>query len=74
MNEAAVNRIYQLLSDQFRVEPTSLTMSTRFIEDLSANSLDVVELLALIEGEYQITIGDGDLAGIKTVGDLVRLV
>lgn len=74
MNRLSTHRIHELVSEAFRVDLSKVRPETRFIEDLSANSLDVVELIALLEGECEVSINDEGIANVRTVGDLVRLV
>ena len=51
----------------------TITMDTNFEEDLGVDSLDIVELSMALEEEFDIgEMSEEDLAGIKTVGDLVR--
>ena len=66
-------KVCQILSDQFGVSTDSLNMDTAFVEDLGADSLDLVELMMSIEEEFDIgEIDEEDLQGLKTVGDCVR--
>jgi len=65
-------KIAQLIAEQFSVEVESMTMETSF-EDLGADSLDIVELSMALEEEFDVgEMGDDDLSGVLTVGDLVR--
>jgi acyl carrier protein len=65
-------KIAHLISEQFSVELDSVTMETSF-EDLGADSLDIVELSMALEEEFDVgEMGDDDLSGVATVGDLVR--
>jgi acyl carrier protein len=51
-----------------------VTPDASFAEDLSADSIDVVELILAAEQEYQVSIPDEDAATMKTVGDVIRYV
>ena len=67
-------KLCELLSEQFNVEPESITMETTF-DDLSADSVDLVELSMALEEEFDIEeLGEEDLSSISTVGDLVRFL
>lgn len=64
-------KLSELLSEQFNVEPESITMETTF-DDLSADSVDLVELSMALEEEFGIDeMSEDDVAKIKNVGDLV---
>ena len=68
-------RVARLLSEQFGVEESTITMKTSFEEDLGADSLDIVELSMTLEEEFDFgEIEDGDLESLKTVGDVVELI
>ena len=55
------------------MDGNTITMDTNFEEDLGVDSLDIVELSMALEEEFDIgEMSEEDLAGIKTVGDLVR--
>lgn len=64
-------KIVELLSEQFSVEPETIALDTSF-EDMGADSLDIVELSMALEEEFDIAeMAEEDIAGIHTVGDLV---
>ena len=60
-----------MLADALGVSADKITPDARIIEDLGADSLDVVELLSRLEDEYGITIPEDDVENLKTVGDIV---
>ena len=60
------------LAQQFEVEPESITAETNLIDDLGADSLDVVELIMSLEDMYGISISDEDAAQLYTVGRIVE--
>jgi len=51
-----------------------ITMESRFEEDLEADSLDIVEMLMLLEEKFSIQIPEEAAEGLKTVGDVVKYV
>ena len=66
-------KLCKLISEQFGVEPDTITMETTFTDDLGADSLDIVELSMGLEEEFGIEeMSEDDVAAIKTVGDLVH--
>ncbi|MGI6030214.1 MAG: acyl carrier protein [Eubacteriales bacterium] len=60
----------KIMAEQFSVEEDEITLDTQF-EDLGADSLDIAELVMALEEEFDIEIGDDDLASAHTVGDVV---
>ena len=59
------------LAQQFEVDPETITMDTSLIDDLGADSLDVVELIMSLEDLFGISITDEDAAQLDTVRKLV---
>lgn len=66
-----LEEVRALIAKQLDVDPETITKDSRLIEDLKADSLDVVELIMDLEQEYSITIPDEELPNIRTVGDIV---
>ncbi|MFN3598346.1 MAG: acyl carrier protein [Aquificaceae bacterium] len=64
-------RIKEIIADQLGVEEDKLNPSAKFVEDLGADSLDVVELIMAFEEEFGIEIPDEDAEKIRTVGDVI---
>lgn len=60
------------LAKQFEIDPETITPDTNLIDDLGADSLDVVELIMSIEDAFGITISDEDAAQLYTVGRIVE--
>ena len=68
-------KIIELVAEQFAVDADSLSRSTAFIDTLSADSLDIVELTMSVEEEVSIPeVAEEDLQKILTIGDLVDYV
>lgn len=59
------------LAQQFEADPDSITMETSLIDDLGADSLDVVELIMSLEDSFGISINDEDAAQLTTVQKIV---
>ncbi len=68
------DKIKEIIMDQLQVEESEITMDTNLMKDLSADSLDAVEIIMAIEDEYGIEIPDEDAENIQTVQDLVKFV
>ena len=64
-------KVRDALASQFELDPASITMDTNLIDDLGADSLDVVELIMELEDEFGVTISDEAAAELFTVGRIV---
>ena len=64
----------EIIMEQLQVEESEITMETNLMKDLSADSLDAVEIIMAIEDEFGIEIPDEEAETIQTVQDLVRFV
>lgn len=69
-----IEKIKDVVADKLDADRDDITIEASFIEDLSADSLDVVELIMGLEDEFGIEISDEQAEGIKTVGDAVRFI
>ena len=67
-------KICAMLSKQMDVPADQITMETRLVEDLKADSLDVVELIMDIEQEYGIQVPEEELPNVHTVGDILKFI
>jgi len=65
------DNVRNALAEQFEVDAESITMETSLIDDLGADSLDVVELIMSLEDLFGITISDEDAAQLHTVSRIV---
>ncbi|NLM19511.1 MAG: acyl carrier protein [Clostridiaceae bacterium] len=72
--EDIFEQVKQLLVDQLGVDEDSISMDSDFIDDLNADSLDIVDLIITLESEYDISIPDEDAQRLKTVGDAVDFI
>jgi len=62
-----------LIAEQFAMETDEITMDSSFVDDLGADSVDLVELVMAMEEEFDIgEIQEDELSALKTVGDCVR--
>ena len=65
-------KVQAALAQQFDMDPASITMDTNLIDDIGADSLDVVELIMNLEDEFGIAISDEDAAQLYTVRRIVE--
>lgn len=71
--EEIFKTIQDLIAEQFAIDADEISMDSSFVDDLGADSVDLVELVMAMEEEFDIgEIDEEDLAGLKTVGDCVR--
>ena len=69
------DKVRELICFQFAVDEEDVTMDTAFVEDLGADSLDVVELTMAMEEEFELPeVPEEDLKTLLTVGDLVAYI
>jgi len=66
---ASEEKLKKLIAEQLSVDESEVTPDASFIEDLNADSLDLVELIMTLEEEYGVKISDEDAEKIKTVRD-----
>ena len=64
-------KIRKIVAQQLDLDPETITPESRLIEDLKADSLDIVELIMDLEQDFGVEIPDDDLPNIKTIGDIV---
>lgn len=68
------NKVKEIIAEQLNVEISELEASKSFLNDLGADSLDIVELVMAMEEEFEIEIPDEDAEKIQTVGDAIKYV
>lgn len=67
-------KVKQLICEQLGKSPDKVGMETRIVEDLGADSLDIVEMLMALEDEFGISLPDEVAAQLHTVGDIVKYI
>lgn len=71
--EEIFKTMQDLIAEQFAIDADEISMDSSFVDDLGADSVDLVELVMAMEEEFDIgEIDEEDLAGLKTVGDCVH--
>ena len=75
--EEIFSKLQTLIAEQFNMDPDEIKMSTSFVDDLGADSVDLVELVMGMEEAFELEgleDEDADLAQLKTVGDCVKFL
>ena len=67
-------KVKDIIIEQLGVDEEEIKMEASFIDDLGADSLDIVELIMAIEEEFDLEIPDKDAEKITTVGDAVEYI
>ena len=67
-------KVIEIVSEQLGVPSEEVAVGSSFVDDLKADSLDVVELVMAFEDEFGITIPDDDYEKIQTVGDAIKYI
>ncbi|MBE3518990.1 MAG: acyl carrier protein [Firmicutes bacterium] len=67
-------RIKKIIVEQLGVDESSVTMDASFIDDLGADSLEIVDLIMAMEGEFNLSIPDEDAENLSTVRDAVEYI
>ena len=72
--EEIFEEVKKIIVEQLGVAETAVTMDASFIDDLGADSLDIVELIMALEEEFDTEIPDADAEKVVTVGDVVDYI
>jgi acyl carrier protein len=73
-SEEVFNKVKEIIVEQLGVVEDAVTEESSFIDDLGADSLDIVELIMALEEEFDIEIPDSDAEKVVTVGDVVDYI
>ena len=68
------DKVKEIVVEQLGVDEDAVTMSASFVDDLGADSLDIVELILAFEEEFNVEIPDAEAEKISTVGDAVDYI
>ena len=74
MSDGIVDRIRQLISDHLGVDRGDVISDANILDDLGADSLDVVELVMAIEETFDLEIPDEEVEALRTIGDVEKYV
>jgi acyl carrier protein len=67
-------KVKGIIADQLGLDEEEITLESSFIDDLGADSLDIVELIMALEGEFDMEIPDEEAEKISTVGNVVDYI
>ena len=73
-SEEVLEKVKGIIVEQLGVSESAVTMEASFIDDLGADSLDIVELIMALEEEFDIEIPDADAEKVVTVNDVVEYI
>ena len=73
-SEEIFDKVKEIIIEQLGVTESSITMEASFIDDLGADSLDIVELIMALEEEFDLEIPDADAEKVVTVNDVVEYI
>ena len=65
-------KVMKIIEEQLGVDPERVKLESSFIDDLGADSLDIVELVMAMEEEFEIEIPDEDAEKLRTVSDVMK--
>ena len=68
------DKVKAMIADQLMIDESEITLESDFVKDLNADSLDLVQMLIMLEKEYGITFTDDEIKSVKTVGDVVGYI
>jgi acyl carrier protein len=74
VEKSVEKRVIEIIVEQLKVSPEEVTLEASFIDDLGADSLDLVELIMAMEEEFSLEISDEDAEKIQTVQDAVNYI
>jgi len=72
--EEIFDKVKEIIIEQLGVAESAITNDASFIDDLGADSLDIVELIMALEEEFDLEIPDNDAEKVVTVGDVVEYI
>ncbi len=74
VEEEMKEKVKELIAEQLCISPDDIADDANIVEDLGADSLDVVEMLMLLEDNFSIKIPDDQIGNIKTVNDICKII
>lgn len=74
MEENMFEKIRAMIAEQLYIDVETVQENSGFVDDLGADSLDIVQMLIAMEKEFGVSFDDEEISNIKTVGDAVKLI
>ena len=69
-----IEKVIELLAKQFRIDASTINEDTNIVEDLGADSLEIVDMLMALEENFGITVSDEEALTLKTVKDVAEFI
>ncbi len=69
-----IEKVKQLIADQLYISADEVDLEKKFVDDLGADSLDIVQMLIAMENEFGVSFDDDELTTVKTVADAINLI
>lgn len=70
----SIDKVKEMLANQLNVEVDKISEDSKIVEDLGADSLDMIEMLMALEEQFGLSIPDEKAEGMKTVGDIAKFI
>jgi len=67
-------KVIEIVAEQLGIGEEEIQIDSKFVEDLGADSLDIIEVLLALEEEFEVEISDDEAQKIKTVGELIQFI
>lgn len=69
-----IDKVKEMLANQLNIEVKNIKPTSKIVEDLGADSLDMIEMLMSLEEEFNISVPDDKADGLKTVADIAKFI
>ena len=69
-----LDTVKKMIAEQLRADPDTITEETRLVEDLKADSANIMVMIMDLEDKFGITVEDDQIMRLRTVGDVVRYI
>ncbi len=69
-----LDTVKKMIAEQLRADPDTITEETRLVEDLKADSANIMVMIMDLEDKFGITVEDDQIMKLRTVGDVVRYI
>lgn len=71
---ATLDKLKDLIAEEFDVEVSELSEATTLKEDLEADSLTLVEMVMSVEDEFDVELGEDEITSVNSIGELATLI